>query len=89
MLEIRPAQGMARLPNSEHGGCGKKDIENTDTRSYDIIGSVGPNLSTDNTGAGHQAMSPPGYRSSQAPMCLCLASLSLGPHPCPGARYPQ
>ena len=27
MLEIRPAQGKARLPTSEHGGCGKKDIE--------------------------------------------------------------
>jgi hypothetical protein len=33
MLEIRPAQGMARLPNSEHGGCGKKDIEKRAVRS--------------------------------------------------------
>ena len=46
---------------------GKKGCEvsaYTDTRSYDIIGSISPNLSTDNTGAGHQAMSAPGYRSS-------------------------
>ena len=46
---------------------GKKGCEvsaYTDTRSYDIIGSISPNLSTDNTGAGHQAMSAPGYRGS-------------------------
>ena len=34
MLEIRPAQGKGRLPTSEHGGCGKKDMEKRAVRSW-------------------------------------------------------